>query len=419
MPAKKIRVGVFGGKRGATMVSTLSQHPEAEMVAVCDRYQPHLKRCELLAKSHGIKLSCYKSFDRFFAHDMDAVILANNATEHVPFAVRILDSGRHVCSEVLACQTLAEAVSLAEAVERSRKIYSYAENYCYFRGTMEMRRRFRKGDIGTLLHAEGEYVHDCESIWPSITYGERNHWRNWVHSTFYCSHSIGPILTITGARPIRVSAYETPNVNSQRYGKRGSDGSVIVCQLDNGATMKVLPSAGFKRKPGSVWYAVYGSKGMMETDRWGETFNRLNVFIENAPDSLYQTSYVPKFPFETDLSRLVGGHGGSDFYTMHFFLSAIKGKEEGKYAIDVYQALDMTLPGTLGYCSILGGNIPFEVPDMRNKKEREKYRNDTWSLDPKGPDGGKTPSSSFGSVEIADSFYTKQALEYRQKMKNG
>ena len=108
---------------------------------------------------------------------------------------------------MLACQNLAEAVALVEAVERSRKVYTYAENYCYFRGTLEMQRLYRRGDIGEFLHGEGEYVHDCEGIWPAITRGERSHWRNWIPATFYCTHSIGPILTITGTRPTRVTAY--------------------------------------------------------------------------------------------------------------------------------------------------------------------------------------------------------------------
>ena len=40
MSKKKIRVGVFGAARGFTMIRVLSQHPDAELVAICDRYEP-------------------------------------------------------------------------------------------------------------------------------------------------------------------------------------------------------------------------------------------------------------------------------------------------------------------------------------------------------------------------------------------
>ena len=408
----KVKIGVFGGGRGQTMVEVMSQHPDADMVAVCDSDPNKLKKCEEIAAGADAKIACYTDFDKFIEHDMDAVVLANNASEHVPFAVRLLDSGRHVCSEVLACQTMAEAVNLVEAVERSGKIYTYAENYCYFRGTLEMQRLYRRGDVGEFLHGEGEYVHDCEGFWYGITYGYRDHWRNWTPSTFYCTHAIGPIVTITGTRPTRVSAYETPNVNRRRYGCRSGDGAVMVCQMSNGATAKFLPCAGYKREPGSIWYSVYGSKGMMETDRWGSGTDKLNVYIEGNGEV---KNYTPEFPFATELSKSIAGHGGSDFFTMHFFLDAILDRPGKENAIDVYTALDMTLPGTLGYRSILQGNVPVDVPNFRDKAVREQYLNDNWSLDPKlaGP-GQPKYSCSFGPVEIPDSLYEKQAEDFRK-----
>jgi len=403
---KKIKVGVFGARRGVTMMSVMAQHPDAELAAICDYSEPALKKCAELAKKNAV--TCYKDFDKFLNHDLDAVILANYANEHAPYAVRALNSGRHVCSEVIACQNLAEAVELVEAVEKNRKVYTFAENYCYFKGTLEMQRLYRTGEVGEFLHAEGEYVHDCESIWARITGGQRNHWRNFCPATFYCTHSIGPIVTITGTRPTRITAYETPNLNKRRFGCRSADGAVILCQMSNGGTMKVLPWCNFKRHPG-VWYAVYGTKGMMETDRWGESHDRINIYREDQPNSEGVTNYRPKFPDQTALSRSIGGHGGSDFYTMHYFLQKILGRPAGRYAIDVYQALDMTLPGLLGYRSIIEGNIPIDVPDFRNKQVREKYRNDRWCCDPKmaGP-GQPKYNWSGGEVKVPDGIYRKQ-----------
>lgn len=409
---KKIRVGVFGARRGACMVSVMSQHPEAELAAICDYSAPALKDCAGLAKKNDARVTCYRDFDKFLEHDLDAVVLANYATEHAPYAVRALNSGRHVVSEVTACQNLAEAVELVEAVENSRKVYSYAENYCYFKGTLEMQRLYRAGEIGKFLHAEGEYVHDCESIWASITGGQRNHWRNWVPATFYCTHSIGPIVTITGTRPVRVTAYETPNINKRRFGCRSADGAVILCQMSNGGTMKALPWCNFKRHPGAIWYAVYGTKGMMETDRWELTYDHVHVYRENHPLYEQDFRYKPAFPLSTELSRRIGGHGGSDFYTMHYFLQKILGRPEGKHSIDVYQALDMTLPGLLGYRSIVNGNIPIDIPDFRNKGIRTKYRNDRWCCDPKLAGKGQPKYGwSGGEVKVPESIYRKQQKE--------
>jgi len=39
--------------------------------------------------------------------------------------------------------------------------------------------------------------------------GERDHWRNHEYPNFYCTHSIGPMLTITGHRPVQVVGFVT------------------------------------------------------------------------------------------------------------------------------------------------------------------------------------------------------------------
>jgi predicted dehydrogenase len=412
--AKKIKIGVFGGGRGTTMLKVMAQHPDAELVAVCDFSDVALDRCRRLADELDAKVTCYWEFDEFINHDMDAVVVANYGTEHVPFAVRLLDSGRHVTSEVPACQTMAEAVELVEAVERTGKVYTYAENYSYFKGTFEIQTLYKRGDLGEFLHGEGEYVHDCEDIWVGITYGERNHWRNWIPATFYCTHSIGPIVTITGERPTRVTAYETPNVIKRNFGARAADGAVIVCQFSNGAIGKFLPWSNFRREPGSVWYAIYGSKGMAETNRWEGGANRVNVFTREHGK---MESYDAQFPFESELSRDIGGHGGSDFYTMQFFLDSILDRPGKEHAIDVYQALDMTLPGTLGYKSIWQGNAAIDIPDLRDPKTRDQYRNDNWCADPKFAGPGQPGSCSFGEVEIPDSLYEAQMREHEEKVR--
>ena len=122
------------------MIHQLLHNPDAEVTAICDKFRPSLDEAGKTAEDAGLKVELYENFEDFFQADMDAVVLANYAHQHAPFAVRLLDSGRHVMSEVLTCATLKEAVELIEAVERSGKIYEYAENYCFFNTTAEMRR---------------------------------------------------------------------------------------------------------------------------------------------------------------------------------------------------------------------------------------------------------------------------------------
>lgn len=403
---RKIRIGVFGAGRGNTMINVLAQHPDAELVAICDRYRPLLDRSRAAAAARGGRIAFYEDPERFLAHDLDAVVLANYANEHAPWAIKAMESGRHVVSEVLAVQNLDEAVRLAEAVERTKRIYAYAENYCYFRGTQEIRRLYAAGELGEFQHGEGEYVHDCVPIWPDIAYGDPEHWRNRMSTFFYCTHSLGPVLTITGTRPVRVVGFETPSKHPETGMRMGSS-AMISCQMSNGATVKSLHACQLVREPSAVWYCIYGSKGMAETDRWGGGSNCVNVHRQGDPRTAFQQSYMPRFPVETALSRRIGGHGGSDFYTMHFFLERILGRADGSRLIDVYTALDMTVPGILAHRSALAGNAPQEVPDFRDRKARERFRGDTACCDPRVAGDRLLPSSMF-PVRIPAGAYARQ-----------
>lgn len=407
--SEKIKVGVFGAFRGKTMINVLADHPDAVLVAVCDKYRPLLDEVTQLAQEHHIHVAVYEDFEDFIQHDMDAVVLANYANEHATYAVRLLRSGRHVMSEVLPCETMAQAVELIEAVEETGKIYTYAENYCYMGSTFEMWRRSKRGDIGEMVYAEGEYIHDCSAIWPSITYGEREHWRNHLHPFFYCTHSFGPMLTISnGHRPVQVVGLMTPP-NPKAYELGMLDGGATgleMVTLDNGAICKSI-HGGLKREPGSINYEVYGTKGMMESDRFD--VEKMSCYREGEKLCIGELEhYAPEKFVSPDLAKSFQTHGGSDFYSTHFFLQKILGRPEGdEWAIDVYTAVDMGICGILAYRSALNGNIPVRVPNLRNKEERDAYRNDNACTNPKIAGDQLLPCQPGGNPEIPDKVYER------------
>lgn len=373
---KKVKIGVFGAGRGMTLINILAEHPHAQLVAVCDQYEESLKQCRKTAEETDSNISLYSDFDKFFEHEMDAVVLANYANDHAPYAIKFLLSGRHVLSELMPAISLSQAVSLVEAVEKSGMIYSYGENCCFYATTLEMKRLYRQGEIGEFVHGEGEYIHDCEDIWPVLTHGQKDHWRNKMFSTFYCSHSLGPILTITGTRPVKVTGYEAPRVDSmKKLGYNSGISAMEIIQMDNGATVKSL-HGGLRREPSLHWFGVYGTDGVLETDRWHESEDRLHFFKRGSTLTDAEMSYRAKFHDRNDLLDRIKDHGGSDVFIIHNFIEKILGNPDGENCVDVYQALDMSIPGLLAYKSICNGNIPYEVPDFRNPESRKRCLED-------------------------------------------
>lgn len=402
---KKLRIGVFGGFRGDVMIRSLLHHPDAELVAVCDKYEPILEKAKKNAESVGIHIECFNNFDDFIEYDMDAVVLANYATEHGIFAIRCLKAGKHVLSEVLPCETMAQAVELIETVEETGLVYAYAENYCYMDLTFEMWRRYKEGAIGDVTYAECEYIHDCESSWVDLTYGDKDHWRNHIYPTFYCTHSLGPIMTITGHRPVQVVGFENPPIEGfYKAGHAGGHASgVELVTLDNGAIVKSVHGP-LKLEPLHSDYKVYGTKGYLGTCK-EDAEDKVRLYQE-GPEVCHgeNTYYAPKKFLSPEIVENSGiqSHGGGDFYPTHCFVEKILGKPDGEWSIDVYQAIDMGICGILAFRSILNGNQPVKVPNLRNKEERDAWRNDNTCTNPLVAGKDLIPCSSYPERELKE-----------------
>ena len=405
---KKVRIGVLGAYRGTSMINYCKRADHAEVVAICDKSPEALDAQR--AAAEGLDIAFYERFDDFIEHDMDAVVLANYANEHAPFAIRCLKKGLHVFSEVLPVQNMKEAVELVEAVEESGLVYAYGENYCYMPAPYEMKKLYEKGVIGEFEYGEGEYIHNCESIWHSITYGEEDHWRNNMYATFYCTHSLGPIIHMTGLRPVSVVGFEGGmNQRNLRAGCKGGQFGIEMVTLENGGIVKSIHGGLYKN---SIWYSVYGSKGRLECGREDAMDGHIGKLYVNKDeyDGGYETgSLNAVFPQHAPEGEVEGfGHGGSDFFSMYYFIKKILGDEDAD-TIDVYEALDMFLPGLFAYRSVMAGGIPLELPNLRDKAERDKWRHDTTCTDPKAAGDMLLPTFSKGTPEIPQEVYDRMA----------
>ena len=409
---KKVKIGVFGAGRGFALCESAAFFPEAELVAVCDFYEPLLERIKAFSEEKGLHVTCYTNFDDFIKHDMDAVILANYATEHAPFAVRCLDAGMHVLSENLPCETMAQAVELCEAVERTGLVYAYAENCCYMKEPFEMWKKMKAGEMGKMIYAEGEYIHDCARMWPGLTRGEPDHWRNQMYATFYATHSGGPLVNMAQSRPKSVVAFET-NGYPQNYAcaiPHGGNAGLEIITLEDGTIIHNV-HGGLKREPAGNHWRVYCEKGYMQSsfvDRTGDAgavYSEYKEFEDAASLGSWKR-YVPQRGYCDEIAD-ASGHGGADFFVIYFFVKKILGEPEGEWAIDVYDALDMFFCGLLGWRSVLNGNTPVAIPNFRNPAEREPYRNDHACVTPSVAGDQLLPSTTVKHPEVTPEVYQK------------
>ncbi|MBO4894905.1 MAG: GNAT family N-acetyltransferase [Clostridia bacterium] len=404
---KKVKFGVFGAGRGTTMMEYCRISENAELVAICDKYLPALN--EKKEQFGEENIAYYTDFDEFLKHDMDAVVLANRANEHAPFAVKALKAGKNVFSELLPCQNMKEAVELIEAVEETGLVYAYAENCCYMPAPRMMRKLYNEGRLGKFEYGEGEYMHNCESIWHNCTRGEEDHWRNTMSAFYYCTHSLGPLVHITGMRPVKVSGFEMPfNDRMWRMGAKAGAMAIEIVTLEDGTVLKSLHGVGPSKS--SLWFSVYGSKGRVESAREDDTTKKaVQTVYTNLDEFDGENRNRPEIAdADDDLSEKARGfdHGGSDYYTMYNMVQRVRGNKNAEI-IDIYEALDMFLPGYFGLLSAMQGGVPVEIPDLRKKEERDRWRNDTRCTDPANPGYEVIPSYTKGNPDIPRENYDR------------
>ena len=402
------------------MINYCRRASNAEVVAICDNNPDVLKNQMEAFKGQGVEF--YDNFDNFIKHDMDAVVLANFANEHAPFAIRAMKEGKHVFSECLPAQTMKEAIELIETVEETGLIYAYGENYCYMPVPYEMKKLYKENKIGEFEYGEGEYIHNCGNMWPEITYGEEDHWRNNMYSTYYCTHSIGPLIHATGLRPVSVVGFEgTANLEKRRSnGSKSGKFAMELITLENGGIIRSVHGGLYVN---SVWFSMYGTKGTMECGREqlkdsGHLYRiyvKADEFVGEYADRPME-SYEPEREFDELAKKF--GHEGSDFYCMWHFVEKIRGNKEADI-IDVYEAMDMFLPGMFAYRSILTGNIPVEIPNLRDKSVREVWRNDTACTDPKVAGDMLWPTCSTGTPKIDPSVYEMVKKKWEESQAKG
>lgn len=372
-----VQLGILGTRRGLAFAEAAEQLPAVTAAAFCGQSP---ERLQIIGDMYP-EARLFTSYEEMLADEgIDAVAVANYADEHVPAACQALRAGKNVLSEVPAFETIAGGVELARTVEASGKVYMFGENFCYLAMVREMRRLYESGELGELRYAEGEYMHFSRDVRHLLVdLDVPHHWRLWIYPTFYVTHSIGPILRITGLRPVAVQASTGLLGMDREDGLPAQTPSIELVRLENGALVKSLHGGPYPREPWQPWFSIGGTKGCVESNRWPDP-NEVTVFMDEDQEIRRYTAKHPRWSKKAARTQ----HWGSDLFLVYEFAKAIQTGE--KPDIDVYMGLDMTLVGNLAWRSVLQGGGWIDIPDLRSEEVRKEWENDHYSCRPGTPD---------------------------------
>jgi predicted dehydrogenase len=359
-----------GDARGLHHARHLAALDAGAIVAVCDIVPEAAERA-----AAQLNATAYTDFDKFLRHGVDLIIIATPDTLHAQQAAQALEAGVGVVSEVPAATTIEDGQRLVQAYRKAGGFYMLLENYGYRDENELIRRMVQAGQFGDVYFGEGEYLHDCRGL-NRFADGTLT-WRGRSFSGYvYIWHSLRPLLYILDDRPKRISAMATGKPGRLEADINIFDNVVSLIETAAGRLLKIRVDIVSPRPHLMDYYALQGTKGSFEGTRgfgdpariWLESLEpadrpgKSGPGVHWRPLAEFEAEYIPdRVAARADAAKT--GHGGSDYWTMKAFVDAYRRGESSP--VDLFRALDCSLPGLIALQSAQAGGTPIEVPDPR------------------------------------------------------
>ncbi len=361
-PAKKVRLGVVGGGFGSRMFWNFE--PNCIVHAVSDL---RTDRRDHLMKVYECDRS-YESLEKLILDDqLDAVAVFTGVPDHAGHVLAAMNTGKHAISAVTACTTLEEASRMKEVKESTGLKYMMAETSYYRPEAIAARELFQRGAFGELFYTEAEYFHphtESERSSPN-SYWYYNGQRTWRHGfppLLYCTHATSFLVGTTGERITDVSCIgmlSPPGIPGYAVGHNRYDNpfnsQIALCNTDRGHACRVQSIwTGTESAERAQWFGTDMSLYMPGSG--GQPFKIRGP--EAAPGSV--PDYRRRLP--PSMHSVKTSHGNSHTHLAHEFVSAII--EDREPAVDLYEALAMTVPGIVANESSKRGGEQLKVPNF-------------------------------------------------------
>ncbi|HEU0121554.1 MAG TPA: Gfo/Idh/MocA family oxidoreductase [Bryobacteraceae bacterium] len=368
-PQRKVRIGIVGGRFGATFQWHLD--PGAQVAAVCDIQPAALQR---LAEVYRCNTT-YKSFRELLKHpDLDAVGVFTPAPLHAWMAVEAMKAGKHVISAVPAGLSVEELEEILETVKKTGQKYMMAETSYYRPEVITCREWAREGKFGTIFHSEAEYHH--EGLIP-LMFDDRGFptWRHGLPPMLYPTHCTGMVVPVTGERltevqaigwgdgheVLKTNAYKNPFWNTTAFFKTSGGHSSRIAVYWHVAAGGTERGQFYGDRLSYIMERPEKSPNtVVRISKNGKTVLDANGYPEGdvSFEAYQQPNFLERLPAPM---RVKSGHGGSHTFLTHEFISAIA--ENRQPSVNIWEAIAYTLPGIVAHQSALKNGELMKIRD--------------------------------------------------------
>jgi len=369
---EKPRVAIIGLGFGAEFIPIYQRHPDADIVAICQRNPESLKE---IGDKFCIKKQ-FTDYDELLADpDIDAVHINTPIPDHAEHTLKAMKAGKHVACTVPMATSEEDCKAIVELSVETGLHYMMMETVVYAREFLYMKELYDTGELGKLQFLKASHQQDMDG-WPGYWPG--------LPPMHYATHCVGPVLGLARSEAEYVSCFPSGTIREEMHDCYNSPFAVETTHIkfaNSDLSAQVYRSLFDVARQYRESIEVYGSKKSVE---W-PLIEHEPLVVHTAkkpepeiPEEVKSPDYghlLPEeiAPFtqggvyggedgEEHLSFTQGaGHGGSHPHLVHQFVELLRGSGEG-YP-NAIQSANITLTGILSHESALEGGAIKRLPE--------------------------------------------------------
>ncbi len=366
--SQKVKVALAGLGFGSEFIPIYQQHPQAELVAVCQRTEDKLKKT---ADYFGIAGRYVRYEEMLEDPQIDAIHINTPIPDHAEQSIQALLAGKHVACTVPMATSIEDCHRIVEAQQRSGKKYMMMETAVFTREFFYVKALRDAGQLGKIQFLRGAHQQEMAG-WPGYWEG--------LPPMHYATHAVSPLLALAGTEAQSVVCLGSGTIASSlvsRYGSPFAVESALFQLKHSPVAMEVTRSLFETAREYVESFDVYGDRMSFEWQQQeheqpvvfvGEKGSRVQIpdYAHLLPEEIrrFTTQGVYDEKSNQHLSFTQGrGHGGSHPHLAHEFITSIT--EDRPPFPDVYTSANWTAAGLCAHESAMQGGLKVTLPEFR------------------------------------------------------
>lgn len=389
------RVALIGtGSRGMYHIHNLLQIKHAEIVAICDTYEPHLKQAQDLCP----KAKPYSNYHKLLEDkNIDGVIIATPLNTHAQITLDSLSAGKHAFCEKAMALTLDECSSVYDAYKNSDRVLYYCMQRMYDEKYLKGMELIHSGLIGDVVGMRCCWFrnNDWRREVPSPELERAINWR------LYKEYS-GGLMTELASHQLEVCNWAIGKVPSKatgfgdivwwKDGREVYDSVNVVFKYNDGR--KINYESTISNKYNGMEDQILGTKGTMNLAKGiyyleeDNSISGIEQLIRQMKDKVFtsipvagpswrpetQSEYPPHLVMDGRGFSVTGGESsvgaendGSDLILSAFCQSCITGEKAANVVEEAYCATVLCLIANMAMETGSVVEIPeaYRIPYMK------------------------------------------------------